>query len=127
MSNTILNVCVGCPPEKSLKRAAETMKALERGETPEPYFGVGFEDVGQMLAVFTPKRLDLIRMLRENGPMSIAELARCLKRDYKNVHSDCERLMEWLAVEKNEAGKVLVPYSEIVIDLHFHKKEKEAA
>ncbi|MHB9118446.1 MAG: HVO_A0114 family putative DNA-binding protein [Burkholderiales bacterium] len=127
MSHTILNVCVGCPPEKSLERAAETMRAIERGETPVPYFGVGFEDVGRMLSIFTPKRLDLIRALRETGPITIAELARRLARNYKNVHNDCERLIEWLALEKDEEGRVLVPYSEILIDLRFPEKEKEAA
>lgn len=49
--------------------------------------------------------------------ITVAELARQLKRDYKNVHNDCERLIEWLALEKDENGLVFAPHSEIVVDL----------
>ena len=86
---------------------------------PAPYFGVGFSDIGQLFAVFTPRRWDLLAALREGGPMTIAELARRLKRDYKNVHSDVEKLTEWQAVEKDEQKRVVAPYSEIVVDVRL--------
>jgi len=119
MSESILNVKVGEPLELSLARAAQTMEALEKGETPAPYYGVGFSDIGQLFAVFTPRRWDLLAVLREYGPMSIAALARLLKRDYKNVHSDVEKLSEWQAVEKDEQNRVFAPYSEIVVDVRM--------
>ncbi len=37
MSESILNVKVGEPLELNLARAAQTMEALERGESPTPY------------------------------------------------------------------------------------------
>ncbi len=92
MSERILNVKVGEPLETSLARAAQTMEEMERGETPPPYFSIGFSDIGQLLAIFTPRRWDLLAALREDGPMTVAELARRLKRDYKNVHNDVEKL-----------------------------------
>ncbi len=49
--------------------------------------------------------------------MSIAELARRVKRDYKNVHGDIEKLTEWQAVEKNEKGQIFAPYTEIIVDV----------
>ena len=119
MSERILNVKVGEPLESSLARAAQTMEAIERGEVPAPYFGVGFSDIGQLFAVFTPRRWDLLAALREGGPMTVAELARRLKRDYKNVHSDVEKLTEWQAVEKDEQKRVVAPYSEIVVDVRL--------
>jgi predicted transcriptional regulator len=119
MSERILNVTVGGALESSLNRAAQTMEALERGESPAPYFGIGFSDVGQIFAVFTPRRWELLAALREGGPMSIAELARRLKRDYKNVHCDVERLTEWQVVDKNEKGLVSTPYSKIVVDVRL--------
>jgi predicted transcriptional regulator len=119
MSERILNVKVGEPLESTLARAAQTMEALERGESPTPYFGVGFSDVGQLFAVFTPRRWDLLAALREGGPMTIAELARRVKRDYKNVHGDVEKLAEWQAVEKDEKRRVFAPYSEIVVDVRL--------
>jgi predicted transcriptional regulator len=119
MSERILNVKVGEPLESTLIRAAHTMEALERGEVPAPYFGVGFSDVGQLFAVFTPRRWDLLAVLREGGPMTIAELARRVRRDYKNVHGDVERLAEWQAVEKDDKGRIFAPYSKIVVDVRL--------
>lgn len=119
MSERILNVTVGGVLESSLNRAAQTMEALERGESPTPYFSIGFSNVGQIFAVFTPRRWELLAALRESGPMSIAELARRLKRDYKNVHGDVERLFEWQVVEKDEKGLVSTPYSKIVVDVRL--------
>lgn len=119
MTERILNVKVGEPLEANLALAARTMEALDRGERPAPYFGIGFSDVGQLFAVFTPRRWDLLAALRESGPMTIAELARRVKRDYKNVHGDVEKLAEWQAVEKDEKGRIVAPYSEIVVDVRL--------
>ena len=116
-SNSILHLTVGEPMSASLARASAAMKAAMQGKSVPPYFGVGFDDVGELFSVFTPKRWELIGTLRECGAMTVAELARQLKRDYKNVYSDCERLIEWMAIEKNESGLVFAPYDEIVVDL----------
>ena len=70
-----------------------------------------------MFAIFTPKRWELIGVLRESGAITIAELSRQLKRDYKNVYNDCERLIEWMAIEKGGNGLVFAPYAEIVVDM----------
>ena len=119
MNEQILTIKVGTGIQSSLALAQQMMERLELGEEPAPYFGVGFKDMSQMLSVFTPKRWDLLATLREQGAMSIAELARTLQRDYKNVHNDVERLMEWLAIERDAQGKVFTPYSEIVVDVHL--------
>lgn len=119
MKQRVLHVKVGESLESNLARAAQTMEALQGGYTPKPYFGVGFSDMGQLLAIFTPRRWDLLGVLRKDGPMSIAALARCLKRDYKNVYSDVEKLIEWGALEKDESGRVVAPYSEIIVDVRL--------
>ena len=116
-AKAVLHVSVGQPAANSLARARIAMEALQRGKTPKPHFGVGFAEVGQMLAVFTPKRWELIARLRETGPLTIAELARKLDRDYKNVHADVAALAEWIAVQRTEDGRVQVPWSEIVVDM----------
>ena len=116
-NNAILHLTVGEPIQASLARATAAMKAAKQGKRVKPYFVVGFDDVGEMFSVFTPKRWELIGTLREGGAMTIAELARQLKRDYKNVYNDCERLIEWMAIEKDESGLVFAPYDEIVVDM----------
>ncbi|UOG91396.1 MAG: hypothetical protein L3K52_14490 [Candidatus Thiothrix sulfatifontis] len=123
MNQNILTIKVGTSIQSSLALAQQMLERLEVGEEPAPYFGVGFKNVSQMLSVFTPKRWDLLAALREHGAMSIAELARTLQRDYKNVHNDVERLMEWLAIERDASGKIFTPYSEIVVDVHLPQQK----
>ncbi|SHI18881.1 HVO_A0114 family putative DNA-binding protein [Pollutimonas bauzanensis] len=123
MNDRTLHVKVGEDPKAALAQVASTMKALDRGETPAPYFSVGFASVGQLFAVFTPRRWELLAALRELGPLSIAELARSLGRDYKNVHNDVEKLTEWQAIEKDEKGLVSAPYSEISVDVYFPERQ----
>ena len=123
MDNKILKINVGADVKSTLTLAQQAMEQLSLGEEPAPYYGVGFKNVSQMLSVFTEKRWDLLAALRENGPTNIAELARIVKRDYKNVHNDVERLMEWLAIEKNDQGKIFTPYSEIIVDVHLPRQK----
>ena len=116
-AEAVLHVTVGESIAHNLARAQSAMEALQRGKSPKSHFSVGFTEVGQMLAVFTPKRWELIARLRETGPLTTAELARKLDRDYKNVHADVAALSEWLAVQRTEDGRVQVPWSAIVVDM----------
>ncbi|MCW5634395.1 MAG: hypothetical protein KIT17_13770 [Rubrivivax sp.] len=93
------------------------MESLQLGKRPKPHFAVGFSEVGQMLAVFTPKRWELIAKLRDLGPVTTAQLARMLERDDRNVHADLAALFEWLAVQRDEDGRVSVPWAEIIVDM----------
>lgn len=54
--------------------------------------------------------------------MTIAELARRVRRDYKNVRGDVEKLVEWHAVEKDDQGRVVAPYDEIVVDVRLPQR-----
>lgn len=121
-TNKKLHLTIGEPMEASLARAKAAIKAAKQGKQIKPYYGAGFDDAGEMFAVFTPKRWELIGALRESGATTIAELARQLKRDYKNVYNDCERLIEWMAIEKDENGLIFAPYSEIVVDMKLPDK-----
>ncbi|MFO1288905.1 MAG: hypothetical protein U1F25_01565 [Rubrivivax sp.] len=113
----MLRVRVGEDVHASLARARNVMEALQQGKRPKTHFAVGFSEVGQMLAVFTPKRWELIAKLREIGPVTTAQLARTLDRDYRNVHADVAALSEWLAVQRDQEGLVSVPWAEIVVDM----------
>ena len=118
----VLNVKVGKSVKEAGARAAATMKAIQRGERTALYFGVRFGEIDQMLAAFAPKRWQPIAMLREAGPLSVAELARRLERNYKNVHTDVAQLIEWMAVERGDDGLVSVPWSEIVVDMKLPER-----
>lgn len=121
-SGKILHVKVGETLQQAGKRAADTMRAAQAGRAVAPYFGISFEQIGHMLGTFTPKRWELIAALREIGPVTVAELARHLGRNYKNVYADVQQLIEWMAVERGGDGRVSVPWSEIVVDLKLPER-----
>lgn len=115
---SVLRVNVGAQNlSESLQQAQRAMQAAQTGAAFEPVFSVGFEQMGQMLAVFTPKRLDLIAALRSTGPSSVRALALRVGRDYKNVHGDVAALEQWMAVQRLDDGRVCVPWREIVINM----------
>ena len=49
----VLRVTVGETLDQAGARAAATMKAIQAGRPVAPFFGAGFSEIGQMLAVFT--------------------------------------------------------------------------
>jgi len=113
----VLYVHAGEAPQQALVRVANAMHTLEQGQVPEPRFELGFENMQQLLAVFTPKRWDLLAVLREAGAQSIMSLARRLQRDYKNVHTDVAALLEWGVIEKTEQQLIIAPFDEIKMDV----------
>jgi len=113
----VLHVHTDEAPQKALARVADAMQALGQGQVPDPRFELGFESMQQLLAVFTPKRWDLLAVLREAGPQSIMSLARRLNRNYKNVHTDVAVLLEWGVIEKTEQQQIIAPFDEIKMDV----------
>lgn len=107
----------------SLERAAKVMEALERGKKVKQQEGIGFANVASMLSLFTPKRWELIEVLRSSEAMSVKALATILNRNYKNVHTDVAALIEWGVLKRNESNLVYVPYNELVFDVKLPVKK----
>lgn len=112
---------------EGLAQFAHTAKAAQDGAACEPHFGVSFQEMGQMLAVFTPKRWELIAALRQGGPTSVRALSQRLGRDYKNVHTDVAALEQWMAVQRLPDGRIHVPWAEIVMDMRLPQAQALAA
>jgi len=70
-----------------------------------------------LLAVITPRRLEVLKALRQQGPMSVRALAKTLARDYKNVHADTRALEAVGLLERTESGALQAPWD--VIDAHL--------
>jgi len=117
-----LHVHVGESLPTALARVAGTVHAIERGESPAPRFDLGFENLPQMLGTLTPRRWDLLAALRESGPSSIHALAQRLGRDYKNVHTDVQALLEWGVIEKNAQGQIHAPFDTITVDVQMPQR-----
>ena len=91
-------------------------RTWESGVPADPLARFTFSSSAQLFSVFTPKRWELIERLQKIGPSSVRGLARALGRDVRRVHDDVMAMIEWGIVERNEAGKVLVPFDVIHID-----------
>ena len=71
---------------------------------------LSLEDLPLLLRTLTPARWELIDRLRGVGPLSIYQLAKLLRRDYKNVHTDVTALARISLIEKQGDARVSVPW-----------------
>lgn len=105
---------------RSLKEmGADVLEAWKRAEASEevvPREALYFADMPLLLSNLTAARWSLLEALKASGPMSIYALAKNLGRNYSNVHSDAGKLLTLGLIEKNEDGKVFVPWDEIHAD-----------
>ena len=91
---------------------------LASGRTPpEPVAVLSFADLPLLLKSLTPARWALLQGLREAGPSSVLGLAKRLGRDYKNVHTDVRALADLGLVERQEDGRVGVPWRAVRAEL----------
>ena len=72
-----------------------------------------FESPAALFRVLTPTRWNLLERLQALGPSTLRGLARALERDVKAVHRDVAALLAYGLVEKDEAGRILVPFTRI--------------
>ena len=78
-----------------LREAAETMKSVAAGKKVRPKGHRLFFTSPEALRRFlTPKRLELIRLVRKRRPSSINQLAVLAHRDFKRVYEDIMSLSE---------------------------------
>jgi predicted transcriptional regulator len=81
---------------------AQVMRAVESGKAVSPkHHEIVFSDSAALRSFLTPKRLELIWLIRKHGPNSISELARLAKRDFARVYQDLKVL--------SEAGIIEIP------------------
>jgi len=81
--------------DDALREAAETMKRVAEGKKVSPKGHRLFFTSPEALRRFlTPKRLELIRLVRKRRPSSINQLAALARRDFKRVYEDIMSLSE---------------------------------
>ena len=89
--------------------------ALQRAARTHRYQGEirSFESPAALFRVFSPVRWTLIERLQKLGPVGLRTLARSLERDVKSVHRDVKILIEEEFIERDEAGRLFVPFDRI--------------
>ena len=109
--------------KESLKDFAETWKKLEAGKKVRKEEGIYFDSIDTMRAVLTNKRLQILKVIREQKPLSVYELAKILGRDLKNVNQDLKLLSDvgLVTLEKTETDKKRViphvDYAKILLEI----------
>ena len=106
--------------EEALEDAREVMKKLEQGERVRKETGVYFTSLEAFRKAVTPKRLELLHIVKTRKPSSINELARMAKRDIKNVADDVKYLEQIGLIEKKETDrktKPVVKYDRIALEI----------
>ncbi len=109
---------------KDLKTAlndfVKTGEAIERGEKVKKETGVYFTSIEAFRKALTPKRLELLHIIKTKKPSSINELSRLSKRDIKNVAEDVKYLVQIGLIEKKATKREIAPtisYDKIALEI----------
>jgi len=102
--------------ERGLRRFVDSWHKAESGKVDQAEIHLNFENFSMLASVLTPKRLELMKVLRQHGLQSIRSLSKQLRRDYKNVHTDVIALSDVGLIQRSEQGLLTVPWD--VIDAH---------
>lgn len=93
----------------SLNDFVKTGEAIERGEKVKRETGLYFTSFEAFRKALTPKRLELLHLIKTKKPSSINELARIAKRDVKNIADDVRYLEQISLIEKVETAHRTAP------------------
>jgi predicted transcriptional regulator len=93
-------------------RAEAAMERLRAGDD-RPEFALSYASAETLFATLTPARWRVMRDVAAAGPSSIRAVARRLSRDYKSVHGDVAVLLAAGLAEKDDAGRVVVPWTRV--------------
>ena len=85
----------------------QASKGIEVNET-----NITFLDIQTMLDTLSPRRLDLLKYVRQNGADNVKALASSLGRDYKNVHNDVSVLLS-VGLLLQDGRKLSAPWDEL--------------
>lgn len=105
-----------CSLDEFKKFTREAFKRAEEGKrAEEPIHRVYFTTEEDLFSTLSPKRMELLKFLKKNGPLSCRKLAAGLNRAYANVHSDVQQLCQLDLIEKDKDQKLSVPWDELDI------------
>ena len=90
--------------------------ATARGQRKAGDDRFSFESVGELWRVMAPKPRKAVRTMTGAGPLSIREVARRVKRDFKAVHSDVTMLANAGILERTDSGAVEFPYDRVHVE-----------
>lgn len=115
MTESRLNLHIGTLDDMG-RRFAAAWRAAEAGRSGARDH-VTFLNLESFMAAMSPRRLELLRHLRRQGPMSVRRLAADLRRDYKSVHREVAMLTATGLIERLARDRVTVRWDRAVTEL----------
>ena len=106
--------------KESLKDFADAYKKLQSGKQIKPVEKLTFANVDILRKFMTNKRIELLKIIKNQKPSSIKELGKLTKRDYKSINTDLNILKKVDLVsmkKKDNKVKPSVQYKEIDIKI----------
>ena len=117
----VKKIKVGIKDLKSvLDDVVRTGDAIERGGIVAEEKGTYFTSFEAFRKALTPKRLELLHIIKAKKPSSINELARFAKRDVKNIADDVNYLEQIGLIQKKETASKTAPvitYDKIALEI----------
>lgn len=104
---------------------ARAGEAIIKGETVKKEKAVYFESIKGFRKAITPKRIELLHIIKEKHPKSIQELARLTRRDIKSIVTDIGILegLDLVDMKRKREGRresiPIVDYSKINLEITF--------
>ena len=93
----------------SLTEAGQVFEQVSAGKSPKRKNAVYFSNLKEMRRVLTEKRLELLKIIKDEKPSSVYELSKILNRDLKNVLQDVSYLQELGIINVTQTGDKKVP------------------
>lgn len=117
----VMNVKIGIKSlDQGLADFVDTANRIQKDLPVKKRDGVYFTSIEAFRKALTPKRLELLQLIRKEKPESIRSLARVSGRDIKNVTNDVQYLARLGLLELNETGKnieTVVNYEKILLEI----------
>lgn len=102
--------------QEFFREAREALEGVSQGAMPKkPSEGLFFEDLKTLMDNLTPGRMNLLKDLHNAGHVSVAELARRLRRQTRTVERDIRKLADPGLIEIGDEGLVSAPYEKIQV------------
>ncbi|MDD5006954.1 MAG: hypothetical protein PHU49_01420 [Syntrophorhabdaceae bacterium] len=109
--------------EELFSEANAVWERAGRGGKVKRHEGLYFENLEAMRRVLTENRLRILKVIKKEHPSSVYELAKILKRDFKNTYNDVQILAELGLVdlkktkEGRERSTPIVHYEKILLEI----------
>ncbi len=100
-------------PQAALQAFKKAWREAERGE--DFVSRIGFGSWAEVFSAITEKRLELIGFVLGHKGLNTRQIAKTLGRDYKNVYTDIQSLVEIGLLDKDSRGRISAPFDEIII------------